>query len=529
MSDPTRRVPVKIGKDGVPYATTVTSPKDNKVRAQCVAPPHTVVPIIFSPGIMGTNLRDKNTKDSIWGASALVGLFFQWMFRSAKTRQNKLKADDAEVDPMGEFPGKSATVPDKEAGAKRGWGEVSKFSYGEFLRWLDDALNQDFIDADCDDKSPWEVFVGMGDVREAWGPEKPFSPIDASEAEHAWNFYCPVYAKGYNWIKSNGDSGKVLAEQIQTIIDEWNNFKASGHQPYQCEQVILVTHSMGGLVSRACVHEAFGAAADKVLGIVHGVMPATGSAATYHHCRSGYDFPSGIALGNNAAQVTAVVANSPGALELLPNQDYMPEWLQAIGLGGVAVLRLPAADPYDEIYAEKEKWWRLIDPKLIDPAGVHKKNGDGSWKQYATETLKNVAEFHGKLSTNYHLQTYAHYGADGGKKFRSYGYLRWESKRSIDLSDTEVHDAGIAKRSGSDPVVLDAQTKLKFRIADAADPGDGTVPAISGQGPHTCGGGNVKQSFRMKGFGHQSSYQDEQVKLSVLYCIGKLLQQAKEL
>ena len=56
----------------------------------------------------------------------------------------------------------------------------------------------------------------------------------------------PVYACGYNWLRSNLVSAKRLAERIDKVIKD-NNSKSS-----TCDQVILITHSMGGLVARAC-------------------------------------------------------------------------------------------------------------------------------------------------------------------------------------------------------------------------------------------------------------------------------------
>jgi alpha-beta hydrolase superfamily lysophospholipase len=55
-----------------------------------------------------------------------------------------------------------------------------------------------------------------------------------------------------------------------------NRYTAQG---FQCEKVIVVTHSMGGLVARALIHPKMGSLKDKVLGIVHGVMPAIGAGA----------------------------------------------------------------------------------------------------------------------------------------------------------------------------------------------------------------------------------------------------------
>ena len=61
---------------------------------------------------------------------------------------------------------------------------------------------------------------------------------------------------------------------------------------------------------------------ERVLGVVHGVQPATGSSTIYHHMRCGYEGIAQVVLGRNAGEVTAVVANSAGALELAPSAEY---------------------------------------------------------------------------------------------------------------------------------------------------------------------------------------------------------------
>ena len=541
----TRPVPTTMGKDGVPVAQTIASPTDNKVRAQCKAPPHTVVPIVFVPGIMGSNLRDKDTRKNIWGLNSKIGMLFQWGFRSSSTRQSKLDPGEAEVDPNGGFPGKSATVPDAETAKQRGWGTVAKMSYGGFLRWLDDSLNADLCGSAVsgEDKSPWADYEGKSELGAEWGAEKTFDPLTPEESNKAWiNFYCPVHAVGYNWLKSNGDSGKdlvygvadrdghVVVKGIDQIIQYWNDFETTGgYKPYRCKQVILVSHSMGGLVTRAAVHEKFGNAADKVLGIVHGEQPANGAAAAYHHCRSGYGGMTGIVLGRNAAQVTAVFANSPGAMELLPNQQYPTRWLKARAVGdAVPVMQLPEIDPYMEIYTKLDPWWRLVDPKLIDPSGAIVKNGTSPSDGYI-KRVGAVGVFHAELGKYYHGQTYIHYGSAIGK-CSIWGDLIWESASGASLDPIELLIAPPDK--GSDPVTVRG---TEFHIVDPQamgypQPGDGTVPACSGEAPNAQGGGNIQQSFKMtQGFQHQDAYNDVQVQHATLWCIGKLLKRAKVL
>jgi pimeloyl-ACP methyl ester carboxylesterase len=536
----TRPVGTQIAEDGIPYAHTVTSPTDNKVRAQCKVPPETVVPVIFVPGIMGSNLRIKDGGKNIWGLDSKIGMFFQWCFRSSSTRQSTLIPDEVEVDPNGGFPGPSATVPNAEVAKQRGWGQVAKMSYGPFLRWLDDELNADLCSSSTpsEGKSPWARYENDKDIGNSFGAEKPFEPISTDESNHAWsNFFCPVHAVGYNWLKSNGDSGMALVDEIHKIIDYWNSVETDGHKHYTCMQVILVSHSMGGLVTRAAAHSEFGGTkdtkiADKIVGIVHGEQPANGAAAAYHHCRSGYNGLPGIVLGRNAAQVTAVFANSPGAMELLPNHQYPKQWLKVTVPGSAEpVMQLPNENPYDEIYSETDAWWRLVDPNLIDPSRELRKIMNPS--DQFIRTLKRAKSFHSKLNTKYHSPTYVHYSADRDRH-PAYGDLVWSSSTATTMRQAELQDA--KPNTGSNPVTIHSsidQSSVRFQITDPKkvgypQPGDETVPACSGEAPNTQGGFAVKQSFRMNGFEHQDAYNNGLVREATLYAIGKVLQSAKK-
>jgi pimeloyl-ACP methyl ester carboxylesterase len=180
---------------------------------------------------------------------------------------------------------------------------------------------------------------------------------------------------GDNGTCSNNDSGKELSKFINAVIEENNTWTV-------CRQVILVTHSMGGLVARsACkLHGAEG----KVLGVVHGAQPAYGAPAAYQRMKHGFRDLNGSmwdwlvkpvdkiaqrVLGNNGKAVTILLANMPGGLELLPNQLYTTndgsaQWLHCTDHRGASV-SLPRSDPYGEIYEEKGAAWRLVNPKWL--------------------------------------------------------------------------------------------------------------------------------------------------------------------
>ena len=64
-----RRVPLQFDENGDPIFNSVTSPECFKVHALGVMPPKHVIPVIFVPGIMGSNLC-ANGKLSKEGSSA---------------------------------------------------------------------------------------------------------------------------------------------------------------------------------------------------------------------------------------------------------------------------------------------------------------------------------------------------------------------------------------------------------------------------------------------------------------------------
>jgi pimeloyl-ACP methyl ester carboxylesterase len=85
-------------------------------------------------------------------------------------------------------------------------------------------------------------------------------------------------------------------------------------------KVLLVTHSMGGLVARSFSQDNAGL----VMGVVHGVMPAVGAAAAYYRMVAGAEWTGVDAdmIGPTGAHNQPVMGFSPGALQLLPTKEY---------------------------------------------------------------------------------------------------------------------------------------------------------------------------------------------------------------
>ncbi|MFY9269184.1 MAG: alpha/beta hydrolase, partial [Candidatus Manganitrophaceae bacterium] len=232
------------------------------------------------------------------------------------------------------------------------------------------------------------------------------------------------------WTASNDDSGKKLAAYINDVIAIYKN---AGRL---CEKVILITHSMGGLVARsACKSHG---AESKVLEILHGVQPATGAPSAYWRMKAGFERPSGSpagrvwdwlkvyqmvrhhlkgypaawTLGTDGEEVTALLGNMPGGLELLPNKRYVDnqgkkEWLTFPDEEGKEV-RLPQGNTYKEIYLAQEVFYRLVNPEWLDPGKREKTvmpSKKSSWQKYKTY-LSEAEQFHDRLGDYVHPLTY---------------------------------------------------------------------------------------------------------------------------
>ncbi|MEQ4623313.1 hypothetical protein ABN056_19095, partial [Providencia vermicola] len=180
------------------------------------------------------------------------------------------------------------------------------------------------------------------------------------------------------------------------------------------EKVILVTHSMGGLVSRYASELLDTPYKDKILGVVHGVMPDLGSPTAYKMMKIGeYSMPMGLVLGMSATRLMSVLAQSPAPLQLLPSPKYNhgQPWLR-IEKGspdGVTDLLLPQkGDPFEEIYLQDDVWWRMYEPDILDGKS---ELIDSNLKKYKKIIRDTVKPFIQDMNGQYHINTYQFYGA----------------------------------------------------------------------------------------------------------------------
>lgn len=133
-----------LDKSGKPsFEWTLTSSKVTDT-VRLIAGPFNVLPVIFVPGIMGSNLKSKEDGKPVWRLDEGVGgipwgLLTKFATKGPGPRQQLLHPDRCEVDDEGKLPKKGRYTEDIYK--HRGWGEVGQGSYQKYLLWLDEQLN----------------------------------------------------------------------------------------------------------------------------------------------------------------------------------------------------------------------------------------------------------------------------------------------------------------------------------------------------------------------------------------------------
>lgn len=279
-------------KSGGRKAQGFVTPTEDKAPQTMVVPPKRVIPVIFLPGIMGSNLRVSterqkqlgNANNSVWlpdkvdevGSLAFTGPARRQLLLDhdatevdtydpnsdptgdpdETSDERKSKVDDIHVD-LPYAPHTSLLVRGprfgcnslsiEEKARRRGWGEVFFASYRVLLERLEEALNSPV------QTGPLARMIGIDP--NSWQAHhtpalRPLTKEDLGKATEGQFF--PVHAMGYNWLQSNLESALAIRERIEVLIE---NYRKDG---FDCEKVIIITHSMGGLVARALAHPKMG-------------------------------------------------------------------------------------------------------------------------------------------------------------------------------------------------------------------------------------------------------------------------------
>jgi pimeloyl-ACP methyl ester carboxylesterase len=353
----------------------------------------------------------------------------------------------------------------------------------------------------------------------AWQSAKSPELLPLSLEEISKTLSCawfPVHAMGYNWLQSNSMSALKIRDRVDALIAE---YKSKG---FNCEKVIIITHSMGGLVARAMAHPNIGNAAERILGIVHGVLPSRGAPAAYRRMKCGFEeglvgwAPTPKVLGNFGSEVTAVLGNSEGGLQLLPSSAYGNGWLE-VRQGNNVITRLPqSGDPYSEIYKLRSEWYRLLNEEWLNPAF----SSDCTIER-AFDFLDRAQEFHATIADFFHPNTYAHYGTDANRT--SWEHIIWK------LGEGQLHQGWERlsvtedNRQGELTIFDPSQKReIHVKLGASVGAGDQTVPMRSSD--HQRQSGKLKGVFLQTGYEHQDSYKNKAALCSTLYSIVRIAQ-----
>jgi len=578
------------------YTVHMTATSDT-VRHDVKLPPRKVIPVIFLPGVMGSNLRLSKERQKkldrpdnrswrpddmvgINGVAALANAGLVGWYKNASPAQRQLMLDPNETEveyyhyteskdrfdpegpetlaadkrhqnvpdnfppippllgsraPAGWKPGR--VMKKRESPAQvarwRGWSEVLfTGSYGQLLKTAESHLNNMVVG---DTANPmWKPYFADPSTFGGVDAGAALTEQDLKKITACWY---PVHAMGYNYLKSNGETAKVIADRIRGL--------AKGYQKrgFKCDEVIIVTHSMGGLLARALIHPKYGNLLNdptvKVLGIYHNVMPTMGAAASYKRMRFGFlEEPALLAetkasiLAINGEHATAILANAPAALELFPGSAYGKSWLKVVDGSGREMWSWPGENGsvLESIYLKPaDVWWRLINPLWVNPGNVSKKDGGGL--AAVIKRLTMASEFIEDIKTTFHPTSC--YGSFCSSSERlSYGEVVFK------VTDPDVWDSRNIRLSPVETWKLlsdDAQGTLKVQTASRVltlalqrptAPGDETVPAARSAKLIT-GKLFVHGETKGKSYEHQNSYADKDVLASLLYSVVQIAKTAK--
>lgn len=510
--------------------------------------PSKAIPIVFVPGIMGSPLKaiDKSPikeRDYQWawfpddlkwlgGTIPRATGFILKKYRSGfsyltpKEKSKMLTIDNTKVPQPKEADlygmsywrdsyEKYAQYSDSEY-LCRGWGSVvlGEYGYANILLYLDYVLNNIFTMGKVTDL--WHDIVKK--INKFLIDQEIKSPLKKEDIEKLGEWYFPVYAAGYNWLESNAVSAKQLSGKITDIIKDCNE-----RLRYNCDKVILVTHSMGGLVARSCAKNY----SDKIMGIIHGVQPINGAASAYHRVAAGWDGQVGLVLGKQAKDLTPIFAN-PGPLQLLPNKQYGLNWLTITtyieeNKKRSPILSLPLKNPYAEIYNDTTSWWKVVEPELVMPEG----NADNG-KKFYLENIKMAEIFHDNINNYFHKETYLYYGK--GESYKTWYKIDISVDSSNYLTIEEIltaklHDNYSYYTNGG-TISLKNGEYANVSLSQKDDCGDGTVPSSSMHTSYLRE--KVKKVMVIDNIEHSASYNDECSQLATLYGICNIINQEND-
>ena len=283
----------------------------------------------------------------------------------------------------------------------------------------------------------------------------------------------PVYAVGYYWRRPIDESATALRARIlEVMVNE------------DAKRVVVISHSMGGLVSRAMFKQHADTQAI-VSGAIHVVQPAVGAVALYRRLFTGMkkDLDGGgvagwvlnNALGETPAEFATLISVLPGPMQLCPSGFYQ----RGNGWLGLERSGFPRNLPQDQSIFDN--YGSASSPPGIYNEGLHHSTAT---KTGLREVLNQAKEFHGWIQT-YKLdgKTWAIYSTglqtDVAIDFRKTAPAMPKKTRQVRTGryDMDTHSPEYTTETYEDPWPYFADGLAVVPIREAE--GDGTVPQNS--------------------------------------------------
>lgn len=497
-----------------------------------------VIPVILIPGIMGTKLRSTSLDKNIWDPPTStwdeLSTFFAYLFKNTKRRVAELDPKYTVVDDG--IPSDSDAAHNIPIQTKRGWNALYKISYHPLMEHIENTLNS-LRDEDFSKMfriSPREY----GGTKWDYGTGSDVSPesLTVDDYKIAVRYKYDVWGGGYNWLQGNDISADALWDFVETKVLPSYPESIINKQ----KKVILVSHSMGGLVARSLCKKH----KEQILGVIHLAQPASGAPAVYKRMRAGYEGLEQVVLGRNAADVTGILCRAQGGLDLLPfaNYDKPSNNYEAIGQPWLIcsketgkkseLLHLPATgDPYTDIY-RLGTWYALLPDENLRYILLNDTATPDDFKKCRkkfTMIIDEVQKFHESIANVYHPCTYAVWGEGRNSASEAWRRIEWKAKHY------ESRDNDYSMFNSAQPKLHDngngyiSHGEYSYFLKQHNGPGDGTVPDVSAQHQENWAkeyfvhGDKRGSQNQADCWEHQDCCINERVKWATLYSIVKIV------
>ncbi len=482
------------------------------------------VPIIFVPGVMGSRVQIMSGRT--WDPDSTTARLM-WLSATDASRQKTrraLRAHGASGGPP-PTPGKVMT----DWGSGPGKAICSNDRCRAIGAYATGAPADDASATGQDPDAIGGYATGMQDEAIA-----AYYATTRNWASVAWGFYgdllifleatlnkdrddpaFPVYACGYDWRKCALESGAEVAKFIEDIVSKYSAVASDA---------IVITHSMGGLVSRAALVAEPGVVS-KIRGIIHGLQPSLGAVTCYRRFFTGASPPAdreakaadkvlNRIMGMEPAQFGYNMSGLPGPLELLPNHMFSTyfggNWIEGLDssfdLSAIyGVYARPSAPGIAGIVAWGE-----------ETVGTREQKKDHTVRADFVANLAVAKSFHESLETVAHPRTYVLYST-GLRTDHSLAFLNLNGSISSPGDRPKVRWR--PSESGDD--LTDLWTEVTYRRTNE---GDGTVPAASAQCPALSPAAlPPTPEAAAKALEHSAAYADPTFNAQVLGYIWRLL------